>query len=182
MPLGGSCEGGKVSAHWEVPSLRGTEGKLWSLRGEHSIRWVESKAERDMHRRSAPTGTPQPEMLVSSPAGAGGGCVLRLWKSEPGERTGVGCVKTALGGQNVVHHSGGSPGRSLGLPERPVTIVGGFMRRGGPAIDVHFSVHSQAAGHHLNECQGCTRATAAILDPRGGSGLLPLLPLPTRIL
>ena len=41
VPLGGSCEGRKVSVHWEVPSLMGTERELWKreeLAEEHSNR------------------------------------------------------------------------------------------------------------------------------------------------
>ena len=45
-PLGGRCEGGKVSTHWEVPSPVGTERELWSLGGEHSNKCAEGKAER----------------------------------------------------------------------------------------------------------------------------------------
>ena len=41
--------------------------------------------------------THQPERLVCSPAGVGGGWELRLglWRSDPRERTGVDCVNTA---------------------------------------------------------------------------------------
>ena len=43
-PLGGSCEGGKVSTHYEAPSLVGTGGgELRSLRGEGSNSGVEGK-------------------------------------------------------------------------------------------------------------------------------------------
>ena len=53
--------------------------------------------ERFPHRGSVPTSTHQPERLVCSPTGVGGGWELRLglWRSDPRERTGVGCVKTA---------------------------------------------------------------------------------------
>ena len=69
VPQGGSCERGKVSAPWEVPSLvgrsAGTEGELQSHGGEHSNLFAEGKAERDLHRHSVPPpSTPQPEMLV----------------------------------------------------------------------------------------------------------------------
>ena len=72
-------------------------GKLWSHRGECSNRGAEGKAERFPHRGSVPTSTHQPERLVCSHAGAGGGWELRLWlrTSDPRERTGVGCVNTA---------------------------------------------------------------------------------------
>ena len=72
-------------------------GKLWSHRGERSNRGAEGKAERFLHRGSVPTSTHQPERLVCSPAGAGRGWELRLRlrRSDPRERTGVGCVNTA---------------------------------------------------------------------------------------
>ena len=75
-------------------------GKLWSHGGERSNRDAESKAERFPHRGSVPTSTHQPERLVCSPSGVGGGWELRLrvWTSDPRERTGVGCMKTAEGG------------------------------------------------------------------------------------
>ena len=76
---------------WEV-----MVGKLWSHRGERSNRGAEGKAERFLHRGSVLTSTHQPERLVCSPAGAGGGWELRfgLQRSDPRERTGVGCVNT----------------------------------------------------------------------------------------
>ena len=74
----------------------GGGGKLWSRGGECSNRGAEGKVERFPHRGPVPTSTHQPERLVCSPAGAGGGWELRLglW-SDPRERTGVGSVKTA---------------------------------------------------------------------------------------
>ena len=72
-------------------------GKLQSHGGECSNRGAEGKVERFLHRRSVPTSTHQPERLVCSPAGAGGGWKLRLRlrKSDPRERTGVGCMNKA---------------------------------------------------------------------------------------
>ena len=72
-------------------------GKVQSHGGEDSNRGAEGKAERFPHRGSVPTSTHQPERLVCSPAGRGGGWELRLGlqKSDPRERTGVGCVNTA---------------------------------------------------------------------------------------
>ena len=72
-------------------------GKHWSHGGELSNRDAEGKAERFPHRGSVPTSTHQPERLVCSPTGVGGGWDLRLglWRSDPRERTGVGCVNTA---------------------------------------------------------------------------------------
>ena len=75
----------------------GRGGKLQSHGGESSNRGVEGKAERFPHRRLVPTGTHRPEKLVCSPAGTGGGWELRLrlQRSDPRERTGVGCMNTA---------------------------------------------------------------------------------------
>ena len=56
----------------------GGEGKLRSHGGERSNRGAEGKAERFPHRGSVPTSTQQPERLVCSPGGAGGGWELRL--------------------------------------------------------------------------------------------------------
>ena len=72
-------------------------GKLWSHGGESSNRGAEGKAERLPHGGSVPTSTHQTKRLVCSHAGTGGGWELRLrlQKSDPRERTGVGCVNTA---------------------------------------------------------------------------------------
>ena len=99
-PVGGSCEGGKVSTHWEAPSWAETAGggggKLQSHGGECSNRDAEGKVERFPHRGSVPTSIHQPERLVCSPAGAGRGWELRLGlRSDRRERTGVGSVNTA---------------------------------------------------------------------------------------
>ena len=71
--------------------------KLRSHREERSNRGAKGKAERFLHKGSVLTSTHQPERLVCSPTGAGGGWELRLglWRSDPMERTGVGCVNTA---------------------------------------------------------------------------------------
>ena len=76
---------------------RWRRGKLQSHRGEHSHGSAEGKAERLPHRGSVPNNTQQPESLLCSPAGAGWGWELRLglWRSDPRERTGVGCVNIA---------------------------------------------------------------------------------------
>ena len=75
----------------------GRGGKLRSHGGECSHRGAEGKAERFPHRGSVPTTTHQPERLVCLPARAGGGWELRfrLRRSDPRERTGIGCVNTA---------------------------------------------------------------------------------------
>ena len=76
--------------------MGGRGGNLWSHGGEHSHMGAEGKAERFPHRGSAPSSTDQPERLVCSPAGAGGGWELRLGlRPDRRERTGVGGVNTA---------------------------------------------------------------------------------------
>ena len=72
-------------------------GKLQNHGGERSNSSAEGKAERFPHRGSVPTSTHQPERLVCSPAGAGRGWELRLGlrRSDPRERTGVGCMNRA---------------------------------------------------------------------------------------
>lgn len=60
--LGGSCERGKVSTHWEDPLLgwriAGLEGEFWSLREKSSNQTVEGKVGKDRWC------TPQPKNLV----------------------------------------------------------------------------------------------------------------------
>ena len=72
-------------------------GEVWSHREECSNRGAEGKAERFPHRGSVSTSTHQPDRLVCSPAGVGGGWELRLRlrRSYPRERTGVGCTNIA---------------------------------------------------------------------------------------
>ena len=99
-PLGGSCERG--SFHTLGSPFTGGDGgwaggKVRSHRRERSNRGAEGKAERFPHRGSVLTSTHQPERLVGSPARVGRGWELRLGlqRSDPRERTGVGCVNTA---------------------------------------------------------------------------------------
>ena len=82
--------------HWWRQGVGGG-GKLQSHRGEHNNKGVEGKAESFPHRGSVLTSTHQPERLLCSPAGAGGGWELRIGirRSDPRERTGVGCFNTA---------------------------------------------------------------------------------------
>ena len=76
--------------------MSGRGGMLRSHGGERSNRGAEGKAERFLHRGSVPKSTHQPERLVCSPAGAGGGWELRLGlQLDCRERTGVGGVNTA---------------------------------------------------------------------------------------
>ena len=81
--------------HWWRQGVAG--GKLRGHGGECNNWGAEGKAERFPHRGSVLTSTHQPEKLVCSPARAGRGLDLRLglWRSDPRERTGVGCVNTA---------------------------------------------------------------------------------------
>ena len=80
--------------HWRRQGVAG--GKLQSHRGERSHRGAEGKAERFPHRGSLPTSTHQPERLACLPARASRGWELRLrlQRTDPRERTGVGCVNT----------------------------------------------------------------------------------------
>ena len=76
--------------------MGGRGGKLRSHRGERSNKGAKGKAERFPHRGSMPTSAHQPERLVCSPAGEGGDWELGLGlRSDPRERTGVGCMNTA---------------------------------------------------------------------------------------
>ena len=81
--------------HWWRQGSAG--GKFRSHGGERSNMGAGGKAERFPHRGLVPTSTHQPERLVCSPAGVGAGWELRLRlrRSDPRERTGVGCVNTA---------------------------------------------------------------------------------------
>ena len=81
--------------HWQRWGVG--RGKLRSHGGEQSNSGAEGKADRFLCRRSEPTSTQQPERLVCSPAGTGGGWELRLQlqRSDPRDRTGVGCMNTA---------------------------------------------------------------------------------------
>ena len=58
--------------------LSGRWGKLRSHGGKRSNRGAEGKVERFPYRGAVPTSTHQPERLVCSPAGVGGGWELRL--------------------------------------------------------------------------------------------------------
>ena len=82
---------------WKWAVGGGVGGKLWSHRGERSNRGADGKEERFLRRGSLPTSPHQPERLVCSPAGVGGDweLSLRVRRSDPRERTGVGCMNTA---------------------------------------------------------------------------------------
>lgn len=85
MPLGGSCERGVLSSHEQVLSLAGTQVELWSLR-EPSNRCAEGKAE------SGPDHPALSSLSYLEMVGAG---YQDSGFSDPGDWTGVGCMKTA---------------------------------------------------------------------------------------
>ena len=69
VPLGGSCEKGKVPSPREPPSLAGrsarTEREIQRLRGECSSWTAAGKTERDQYRGSWPNPcAPQPKMSI----------------------------------------------------------------------------------------------------------------------
>ena len=77
--------------------LRVAEGGSFGAAEESAATGVRRAKRRDSRRGSAPSITHQPERLVCSPAGMGVGWELRpgFPRSDPRERTGVGCVNTA---------------------------------------------------------------------------------------
>ena len=77
--------------------MRWAGEKLQSHGGEHRNKGAEDKAERFPYRGSMATSTHQLERLVCSPNGVGGTWELRLrlWRSDPRERTGIGYMDTA---------------------------------------------------------------------------------------
>ena len=82
----------------------GREGSFGATE-ESSATGLQRAKWRDSHTGSEPTSTHQPERVVCSPTAAGRGWELRLRlrRSDPRERTGVGCVNTARRG--LVPHS-----------------------------------------------------------------------------
>ena len=96
-PQGGSCEG-QVPTPWEVSSPAGRlacrEGELWSLRGESSNWFVESKMENNLYRGSGgPPCAPQPETLLCWWRW-GSGAEAQTLELGPRERTRVKCGKS----------------------------------------------------------------------------------------
>ena len=81
--------------HWQRQGLG--RGEASEPRRRTQQRGAEGKAERFPHRGSVLTSTHQPERRVCSPARVSRGWELRLrlQRSDPRERTGVGCVNTA---------------------------------------------------------------------------------------
>ena len=121
-PVGGSCEGGKVSTHQEAPSWAETAGgrgrKLRSHGGERSHRGPEGKEERFLHRGAVPTSTHQPERLACLPAGAGG---VGSWGSGFGRIAGRGlglAAWTQPEGVSAPQLAGRESGKSSGAAEQ----------------------------------------------------------------
>ena len=81
--------------HWQRRGVDEGEGSEPQRRVQQQ--GCRGQRERFTHRGLVPTNTHQPERLVCSPTGAGGGWELRLGfrRSDPRERTGVGGVNTA---------------------------------------------------------------------------------------
>ena len=83
VPLGGSCEGGKVSTHYGAPSLVGMGdgwgGKLQSYGGECNNRGAEGKAERFPPRGSMHSSTRDACLLT---CWGGRGLGAEAWASE----------------------------------------------------------------------------------------------------
>ena len=98
-PVGGSCEGAKVSTHQEAPSRAETgvgSGGSFTATEESAATGVRRGKRRDSRSEDRCRPALTSPRLVCSPAGAGGGWELRLGlRSDRRERTGVGGVNTA---------------------------------------------------------------------------------------
>ena len=101
-PLGRSCEGGKFSTCWEATSLvemGGGGGKALEPWRRAQNQGCRGQSGEIPTQRISATSTHQPGSagLVCSSPGVGGGWELRLGlqRSDPGEKTGVGCMNTA---------------------------------------------------------------------------------------
>ena len=107
-PLAGSCEGGKVSTHQGAPSLAemgagGGEASEPQRRAQQQECRGQSR-EIPAQRIGAEQHSPAREArLLTRRGGRGLGAEARLQRSDPRERTGVGCVNTAWRG--LVRHS-----------------------------------------------------------------------------
>ena len=79
----------KFSHTWKPPHRWGQE-ELWNLREECSNKYIEYKAQRIWHRDQCQLASPSRE-VVWTPTTESQGWVLRLrlWESDPRERTGV---------------------------------------------------------------------------------------------
>ena len=107
------------------------EGKLQSLGGEHSNRFVEGKMESNLHRGLAPLPCTLQTKTLLCWCGWGLPAEAQVLEVTPRERTGVGYVETAGRGWAIATE--GVFIRSLGLPERQGAIIKRCMKRGtGP--------------------------------------------------
>ena len=76
--------------------LQVAEGGSFGVTEESAATGVWRAKQRDSRRGLVPMSIHQPKRLVCSPTGVGGGWELRLrLRSDPRERTAVGCVNTA---------------------------------------------------------------------------------------
>ena len=95
--------------------------EIWNLRGEPATgAW---KTKWKVHHRNHCQPTLPSQNTVCTPATVSRGWMLRLrlWGLDPRERTLVTCHEYTL--RRPVWHSWGSPGESLGLPERQEIIA-----------------------------------------------------------
>ena len=146
-PLGGSCERGKASAPWEVPSLAGrsarTEEELQRLEGEGSNQFAEGKAERD--RTDGPCRCLALPSLRCSPAGAGRGWVLRLGlqRSDPGRGLGLAAWRQLEGARVWCSTTKGVWEEARARQKGKVPL---FWDMRGEGQDHHMSFFIQACG------------------------------------
>ena len=101
-PLGGRCEGGKFP-HTRTP-LRGQRLRVAEGGASEPRRRAQQQGcggqSGEIPAQGMPADQHSPAWDACSPTGAGGSWEVRLWlrRSDPRERTGVGCVNTAWRG------------------------------------------------------------------------------------
>ena len=138
--------------HWQR-----RRGALRSHGGERSNRGAEGKAERFPHRGPVPASTHQPERLVCSPAGEGGG-----WLREH-----------SLKGASAPQLDGRESGKKSGAAEEARDFF----------LPLCFLVREERGFRgRLKELQRRARAAATSADPRDGHETLRLLLPPPRSL
>ena len=188
--LGGSRERRVVSVLREVPLLEGrsagTEREFKNLRGEHS-NTMEGNVERDLRRRPKHC-LELPSLRYSSEEEREVWVLrLRLQRPEPRRRL---CGDSLRGCCSVPCHKPGVQEEAWAHSRGRVPQLEGVQEEGqDPRRSFSLCVHSQVAGHHLQELREQVQATAAISDSRGGHGPqippdpptgLQLLPPPSR--
>ena len=186
VPLGGSCEWGKVSTPWEAPSpvgrLAGTDRELQSF-GENTAAGLRQTADFTDGQCRCPA---LPSLRGAS-AGTGRGWVLELGlqRSDPERGLGAAVWKKAQGGGwgagiCVTTTEGvcrGSPDHLRGQ----VTLFGGCDRGGaGPTTVAFFPVCVLAEGRTLHGFQGQLWPAAATHPDARSSWGPPPLPLCAR--